>query len=210
MQYGIDKTIQSESGFKTIEVGIQENCELTKVTYGPSSEKKDGSAKGLAFHFKQEGGATFRHLEFPIDNDREKKNAEDYYEKLVKDGKAPDQIKPLFVQTYIKRVYNDQAARIKHIMSKFIPEDQCLISGVSTFEAFCNAVVAALGTSYRGKTLRLKLVYNYKDYATFPKYANFIELQTDAPTTLKLNPKKDRLEKQTPDAASNGVPDSGY
>ena len=162
------------------------------------------------FGFKQDGGATFRHLEFPIDNERERQNAEKYYEKLVLEGKTPDQVKPLFVQTYIKRVYTDQAARIKHIMSKFIPEDKCIISGVNTFEAFSNAVVAALGNTYLGKKLRLKLVYNYKDYATFPKYANFIELQTDAPTTLRLNPKKDRLEKQTPDSADTDTPDSGY
>lgn len=208
--YGIDQTIQSGAGFKTIGVGIQENCEMTKVVYGPSSEKKDGSPKALSFHFKQEGGATFRHFEFPIDNDREKANAEKYYDKLVKDGKTPDQIKPLFVQTYVKRVYTDQAARIKHIMSKFIPEGQCLITGVNTFEAFSNAVIKTLGTSYEGKKLRLKLVYNYKDYATFPKYADFVELQTDAPTNLRLNPKKDRLEKQTPDSADTNTPDSEY
>jgi hypothetical protein len=207
--YGIDKTIQSESGFKTIGVGIQENCELMNAAYGPSSEKKDGAAKGLIFNFKQEGGATFRFLEFPIDNDREKKNAETYYDKLVKENKTPDMPKPLFINQYVKRVYDAQASRIKHIMSKFIPEDQTLVSG-TTFEMFSNNVITALGNSYKGKKLRLKLVYNYKDYATFPKYANFIELQTDAPTTLKLNPKKDRIEKQTPDAASSGIGDSEY
>lgn len=208
--YGIDQTIQSGAGFKTIGVGIQENCEMTKVTYGPSSEKKDGSPKALSFHFKQEGGATFRHFEFPVDPDRETTNAEAYYEKLVKAGKRPDQIKPLFVQTYVKRVYTDQASRIKHIMSKFIPETECLISGVNTFEAFSNAVIKALGTSYEGVKVRLKLVYNHKDYATFPKWADFIEVQTDAPTNLRLNPKKDRLEKQTPDPVSQDTPDSGY
>jgi hypothetical protein len=207
--YGIDKTIQSESGFKSIEVGIQENCELTKVSYGPSSEKKDGSAKGLSFHFKQEGGATFRFLEFPIDNDRETQNGEKYYEKLVKENKVPEMAKPLFVKQYVKRAYDAQASRIKHIMSKFISEEKCLVAG-ATFEAFSNAVIAALDNSYQGKKLRLKLVYNYKDYATFPKYANFIELQTDAPTTLKLVPSKDRIKKQTPDSASTDVDESGY
>ena len=208
--YGIDQTIQSDSGFKTIGVGIQENCEMTKVTYGPSSEKKDGSPKALSFHFKQDGGATHRHFEFPIDNDRERQNAEKYYDKLVKEGKQPDQVKPLFVQTYIKRAYTDQASRIKHIMSKFIPETECLISGVNTFEAFSNAVVDALGNSYEGVKVRLKLVYNYKDYATFPKWADFIEVQTDAPTNLKLNPKRDRIEKQVPDSADTQTPDSDY
>lgn len=210
--YGIDKTIASESGIKSIEVGLQENCEMTKVVYGPSSEK-DGAPKALVFHFKQErkdGTATFRHFEFPIDNDREKLNGERYYDNLVKENKTPDMVKPLFVQEYIKRVYKDQAARIKHIMSKFISEEECLISGVNTFEAFSNAVVSALGTSYAGKIVRLKLVYNHKDYATFPRWANFIELQTDAPSTLKINPKKDRLKKQVPDAASQDVPDSDY
>lgn len=207
--YGIDKTIQSESGFKTINVGLQENIEMTGLTYGPSSEKKDGAAKGLIFNFKQEGGATFRHLEFPIDNDRETKNAETYWNKLVADNKTPEIPKPLFITQYVKRIYDAQASRIKHIMSKFISEDKTLVSG-TTFEMFCNNVIAALGDSYKGKRLRLKLVYNYKDYATFPKYANFIELQTDAPTTLRLTPKKDRIEKQTPDSASTGMPDSEY
>lgn len=209
--YGIDKTIQSESGFKAIEVGIQSDYELSNVSYGPSSEKKDGSAKGLAFQFKQEGGSTFRHIEFPIDNDKEKINAEKYYEQQMKAGKTIEMAKPLFVSEYIKRTYTNQASRIKHIMGKFIPEEKTLISGVTTFEQFSNAVVAALPKDqYVGKKLRLKLVYNHKDYATFPKYANFIELQTDAPTKLMINPKKDRITKQVPDPASTGVADSEY
>jgi hypothetical protein len=210
MQYGIDQTIQSGAGFKSIGVGIQENCEMTKVVFGPSSERKEDSPKALSFHFKQDGGGTFRHFEFPIDNDREKKNAEAYYDRLVKAGKTPDQVKPLFVQTYIKRVYTDQASRIKHIMSKFIPEAQCLISGVSTFEAFSNAVVKTLGSSYEGVKLRLKLIYNSKDYSTFPRWADFVEVQTDAPTTLRINPKKERIEKQVPDSASGDTEDSEY
>lgn len=206
--YGIDKTIQSESGFKNINVGIQENCEMTNVTYGPSSEK-DGAVKALCFSFKQEGGATFRHLEFAIDVERETNNGKEYYKKLVKEGKVPDLVEVLFVQKYVKRIFDEQASRIKHIMSKFIPESECLISGVNTFEQFSNAVIKALGQSYKGKTVRLKLVYNYKDYVTFPKYPNFIELQTDAASVLKIG-KKDKLEKQVPDAASSGMSDSEY
>ena len=62
--YGIDESVQSGSGIKVINVGIQENCYLDKVTFGPSSEKN--STGVLYFNFKQDGGATFRHMEWAI------------------------------------------------------------------------------------------------------------------------------------------------
>lgn len=200
--YSIDENVQSESGIKVIGVGIQENNFLDKVTFGPSSEKDSSSTKALAFSFRQEGGAIFRHLEFPIDNDREKLNAETYYKKLVKEGKTPDDPMPVYVANYVKRAYKDQASRIKHIMSKFIPEAECLITGVSTFDQFSAAVISVLGDKFKNTKVRLKLIYNSKDYATFPKYPNFIEIQGDTPTALKLSP-RDRVTKQVPDSSSN-------
>ena len=78
--YGIDSSVQSESGFKSIEVGISENNLLEKVTFGPSSTEKKDSPEALQFHFKNTSGASFRHLEFPIDDEREKLNGDKYYE----------------------------------------------------------------------------------------------------------------------------------
>jgi hypothetical protein len=207
--YGIDNSVASDNGIKSIGVGLQGDITMTKVAYEPASSK-EGAMKALVFAFRQSpDNGTFRHLEFAIDDEREKTNASNRYDLLVKQGKTPDAPKPLFIQQYVQRAYKDQAARIKHIMSKFLPEAQTLITGVSTFEQFSNAVVRALGNSYADKKLRLKLVYNSKDYVIFPRWANFIELQTDAPTTLFIS-KKDRVTKQTPDSASTGVADSEY
>lgn len=210
--YSIDNSISSDSSIKAISVGIQENCYLTKVSYGPSSTK-EGAPKALIFEFKQklEDGslASFRHLEFAVDQSRETLNAEKYYERLVKAGKTPEDPKPVFIQKYVKSVFTNLSSRVKHIMSKYIPEKDTLITGVTTFEQFSNAVVSKLGNSYVDVKVRLKLIFNSKDYPTFPKYPNFIELQTDAASALKINPKKDRITKQVPDQQEETV-DSEY
>jgi hypothetical protein len=206
--YGIDESIQSESGIKIINVGISENCFLDKVTFGPASEKA-GSASVLCFNFKQDGGAIFRHIEWPIDKDKETANGKKYYENLVKLGKTPEEPLPLFVNAYVKRVYTDQAARVKHIMSKFMSETECIIPPVATFEQFGNAVINILSNKFENKKLRLKLIYNSKDYAVFPKYPNFVEVQGDATSTLRLTP-RDRVAKQVPDSGTGNPAESEY
>ena len=67
----------------------------------------------------------------------------------------------------------NMAKRVRHILTKFIPEEQAVLSG-NTFEEFANGVVKLLGNNNVGKSVAIKLVYNNKDYLSFTKYLGFI------------------------------------
>ena len=65
------------------------------------------------------------------------------------------------------------AKRVRHILTKFIPEEKAVLSG-DTFEEFAKGVIALLGNNNVGKSVAIKLVYNNKDYLSFTKYVGFI------------------------------------
>lgn len=46
---------------------------------------------------------------------------------------------------------------------------------VATFEAFCNKVISDIGKSYYQKELRIKLVYDKKNWPTLPNYPTMFE-----------------------------------
>jgi hypothetical protein len=200
--YGISTETQSESSLNVIGAGLQENCKLDKVAYEPSSEKNADSQKVLAFYFSQ-GSASFRHCEFPIDEARERDNIGKLYDMLLSKGQAPatNMTKVEFVNARLADSYSSQASRVKHIMTKFLSEQDAIIPPVPSFEMFANQVISRLKGKTEGVVLRLKIVLNNKDYSTFPKYPNFVEVQTDAPTSLKFT-KYDRTIPKTPDNAS--------
>lgn len=193
--YTIDDSIQSDSGLKIIQVGIQENLKSTGIVYGPV---KENGKPCLAFNFSKDD-ALFRHLEFPIDETRERESAERYYDILIKKGNTPNVAKPLFIDQYIKKVFKEQAARIKHILTKFIDEKNVVIPPVNTFEQYSRAIINLVGDAYKVPVLRAKIVYNNKDYPSFPRYPDFLEVQTSEPTRLQINPKYDRITRRTPD-----------
>jgi hypothetical protein len=46
---------------------------------------------------------------------------------------------------------------------------------VATFEAFCNKIISDIGKSYYNKELRIKLVYDKKNWPTLPNYPTMFE-----------------------------------
>lgn len=60
---------------------------------------------------------------------------------------------------------------------------------VDTFEQFCNKIISDIGKSYYGKELRIKLVYNSKNFPTLPNYPVMFEdptLVSDDATKMKI------------------------
>ena len=60
---------------------------------------------------------------------------------------------------------------------------------VATFEQFCNRIISDIGKSYANKELRVKLVYDKKNYPTLPAWPTMFEdptLISDVDTKMKI------------------------
>ena len=77
------------------------------------------------------------------------------------------------VQDGDEKKLENMAKRIKHILTKFIPEEQAVLHG-NSYEEFANGVIKLLGNNNVGKSVSIKLVYNDKNNLQFTKYLGFI------------------------------------
>ena len=103
-----------------------------------------------------------------------------------------------------------QAKRVKHIMTKFLDEDQINITA-NNFEEFCKQVIAKLGNSYIGKKLRTKTIYSYNRYISFPKYVPFLEDMNVEKSRLTITDfdKMEKDEADNPSALKSTAPNNG-
>lgn len=144
MGYSFDEKTKSESINKNFESGIHTGVELESVLF--ISPYNDGSGSPvLTFNFKGANGETYKHLEWEVGDQA----------------------------TDIAKSQEALAKRVKHILTKFIPEEDCKLSG-SNYAEFSNGVIALLGSNNVGKKVAIKLVYNAKGNVGFTKYVGFI------------------------------------
>lgn len=68
----------------------------------------------------------------------------------------------------------NQIKRVKHIVTKFIPEETYEFE-VNTFKEFCDKTISMLDGKYENKPVRIKVIYNYSNYTALPNYVPFIE-----------------------------------
>ena len=79
----------------------------------------------------------------------------------------------------------NQIKRVKHIITKFIPEDKYVFNATD-FKSFCENTIKLLGTSYVGKKVRIKVIYSWNNYTTLPPYTPFIEQMSVNKASSKL------------------------
>ena len=173
--YKIDQSTQvQEVALKsTIPVGINDNCELISVGRYTASNGSDY----LGFTFKDANGAELKQMEWDVDPSRV----------TPKPGESVDEC--------VTRRVNQMLVRVKHIATKFVPENQFIVQG-NNFGELIDSVVKMLAPStYAGKKVRLKVVYSYNDYCSLPNFAPFVESMDTDPSGLKINPKYDKMEK---------------
>ena len=130
----------------------------------------------LDFEFKQSNGATVKHAEFPANPD--------------------------FGD--VEKQATDVSRRIKHIATKFMPENEFVIENAASFPEYANKVTALMGQKFAGKKFRMLFIYKGK-YVSLPKFPNFIE-SMDVPaekTNIYISDwNKKKLIKPEPDATT--------
>lgn len=100
----------------------------------------------------------------------------------------------------MKKAQN-QAKRIKHIMTKFLPEDQCKIEYDTESEGwnkYVSTVKAKLDAAKDGVKVRIKATYDNQNYVTLPNYTPFIERMDSEKSILEIQ-SIDKMEKEQPD-----------
>jgi hypothetical protein len=189
--YGFDESTKIEGGGNYIPAGIVENVVLQDVFYEPLKADGDGDHV-LKFLFADNTGATFNHIEFPIEYKRTLDMAKGW-------GKTSAE-----AEAFVRETYAAQGERIKHILSCFIPRDKCVFKA-NSFKEFAEGVIALLGNAHEGVEVRIKTVYKKNSsYTTFPRRAfkPFIQPMS-VPNKLRIDPKYDIIEPPTPDTSDN-------
>ena len=175
MMYEINQStqVQEKSSVSSIPVGITDNCSLENI----SRETASNESPYLCFTFSDTEGNQLKHLEWDVDPGRVNK----------KEGESTDES--------VERKVKNMLIRIKHICTKFVDSDSFSVSG-STFIELCDNLIKFMGTKYQGIPVRLKVIYNYKDYNSLPNFCPFIETMTTNPTGLKIG-SNDKMEKES-------------
>jgi len=106
-------------------------------------------------------------------------------------------------ETLAKKAKN-QATRIKHIMTKYLPEEQTKIEyDTDNWSKYASTVKAKLDPVMKGVKVRIKAVYDNNDYVSLPNYLPFIE-RMDADEKKLSILSIDKLKKDdSPDRESN-------
>tara|TARA_R100000458_G_scaffold59907_1_gene72610 strand:+ start:1351 stop:1926 length:576 start_codon:yes stop_codon:yes gene_type:complete len=173
--------VNETAGSTPIAVGINENCLLKGLT---KKTDKNGNAY-LSIQFTDANGNELNHNEFDINPQ--------YV--TPKEGESKEDA--------VARRVNNMLIRIKHICTQFVPKDQFSVSG-NNFGELCDGIVALMANANTSTPVRLKVVYDYKDYSSLPNYTPFIEPMTKTPSGLKMT-QYDKLEKTSASAESQAA-----
>ncbi|MDC6350727.1 hypothetical protein PP178_04120 [Zeaxanthinibacter sp. PT1] len=178
---------------KYLNPGIHQNIKIVNIVKENSKKDNTGSTV-LRFYFEAEDGATFNHTEFEIDPEKTIQAAKGWTDK-------PEE--------FLAQKFEELAARIKHILSAFMPEDQVILSANGWGE-YCDKVVALAGNMYQDQKFRIKLVYNKKDYTTLPTktFSPFIQNMEES-DRLAIT-KYDRVVAAQPDTEAQYDADDNF
>jgi hypothetical protein len=160
-------------------VGIHENSELTSIEY----KKTDKGSEFIAFYFENELKEKLSHTEWRV---QPTKNIETMSEKDAK--------------IYLSLV-TSQIRRINAIATTYVSEDTFRKVKGNTFEEFCLNVIACIGETYKGVKVRIKVVYDKRNFTALPSYTNYewIEPMTVSRENSKIKVlAKDKMVKSTP------------
>lgn len=183
--YNINQNVEVRefSGATAIPVGINTDCKLSEIS---TPSDKNGNTY-LQFIFEDSKGNQLKHNEFAVNPQ--------YV--TPKTGETADEA--------VTRRINAMLVRIKHICTQFVPAAQFNITG-TTFAELCTGIKTVMAnTGYATTPIKLKVTYDYKDYAALPGFPPFCEANDKNPSGLKINPRYDKLEPASKTATSQAA-----
>jgi len=175
-----DEVLVDVQGQSWMDVGIHDNVELIDVV---SETSKNGN-HFLAFYFQNERGEKASKTEWEVKSSKP-------LEQMSEDEKS----------AYMTKVKN-QMARVSLIARQFINKEELLFEA-SSFKDFADKIKQKLENKYKGIKLRIKIVYDYNDWATLPSYVKYpwIEKMEDFPdpkvSKIKILDVVDKMTKST-------------
>lgn len=180
MLYSVTPDLQKKDiSNRYMGVGIHENSEIVSVEY----KKTDKGNEFFAFYFENELKEKLSHTEWKVTL---KKNLNDMTEKESK--------------IYFSLV-TGQIKRINEIVTTFISEEKFRTVKGNSFEEFALNTIKALGDSYKGVKVRIKVIYDKRNFTALPSYTNYdwIELMTVPKEQSKIKIlAKDKMAKSAP------------
>jgi hypothetical protein len=160
--YDLTLNIETEQSTSTfILPGIHENLRLAKPDGSApiTFEKSKNGNNFIAFNLLNPEGLTFVHTEYePSDDDAEK----------------------------LKKKQANLTKRLLHIGKKLVDESALKQIKTESFEQLAKSYINIIGDSYKGKLFRGKIIYNNKNYTTFPNYVPFLESMSVPTEASKL------------------------
>lgn len=178
-------------------VGISENVVIKSADF--ENSRLDGTGSDvLAFTFMQPNGAIFRKIVWEVDPIRVAKFSKDYPRMHSRNNEKAGYVKGEVItdEQSVRIAYDDFNRFIKHILTKYMSEEEATITNVKSYKDFCMMVIKKLSGKL-DKKIRLKTVYNSNGYLDLPRYGNFIEPMDIEISTLAIGP-KDNIERATP------------
>jgi hypothetical protein len=180
MLYSVTPDLQKKDvSNRYMGVGIHENSELVSLEY----KKTEKGSEFFAFYFENDLKEKLSHTEWKVTL---KKDLNDMNEKESK--------------MYFSLV-TGQIKRINAIVTTFISEEQFRQVKGNTFEEFALNTIKALGDSYKGVKVRIKVIYDKRNFTALPSYTNYdwIELMTVPQEQSKIKIlAKDKMAKDAP------------
>ena len=164
-------------------VGIHENVELTDIVV---EDSKNGNPF-ICFYFTNEKGERVTKTEWPV---------------IAKT--SLEEMSDAEKQAHMSKV-NNQMSRICLIAGQFVDKSE-LIFNANSFKDFILRIKTIIGTRYAGVKLRLKVVYDYNDWATLPSYVKIpwierMDKVTKEKSRITIVVGTDKMEKSSPDAS---------
>lgn len=144
-----------QSGLSYVPTGINENLRLGRLdgTDPIVYKKLENGNEFIAFNFINDEKQTFVHTEWVPSSDD---------------------------ANILAKKQKNLSKRLFHIAKKLVDESQLKFKA-ETFGDLCTKLITAIGDNYKDKLFRCKVIYNNKNYTTFPNYVPFIE-SMDIPT----------------------------
>jgi len=99
---------------------------------------------------------------------------------------------------------SNQIALVKQIIETYIPKGSYKEAEVNSFKEFANWVVSTLNNKYEGEKVRVKVVYDNKNYTTLPDNPRSVFIEKMCPeeeSKIRLLP-TDKVERSLPDRES--------